>query len=276
MTIRIGLLGADGSMGQMIARIGFQHTDIQFTHAYTITDSPNIGKDLGLLIGQKATGIQLKDTEQIGSDLKTDKPDLIIDFTAAPATEKYAPIILQAGVPMVIGTTGLKAGFNEQIQKIIEEKKINVVKATNMATGVNIFFKIAAEIAKKVSDWDIEIIEAHHHRKKDAPSGTAMTTAEKIADAIDVALDDVAKYGRDKGMNPRKIGKGEIGIHAIRAGDIVGEHTVIYAGNGERIELIHRAHSRECFASGSITAARFLFENKEKGKIFSMQDVLDL
>jgi 4-hydroxy-tetrahydrodipicolinate reductase len=276
MTIRIGLLGADGSMGQMITKIGLQQTDIQFTHAYTISNSPNIGNDLGILVGQKAIDTIIKDTEQIGTDLKTNPPDLIIDFTAAQATEKYAPIILSMGVPMVIGTTGLKPGFTEEIQKIISKKGISIVKATNMATGVNLFFKIAAEIAKKVSDWDIEIIEAHHHRKKDAPSGTAMTTAEKIAEAIGVALEDAAHYGRDKGMNPRKIGKGEIGIHAIRAGDIVGEHTVIYAGNGERIELTHRAHSRECFASGSITAARFLMENKEKGKIFSMQDVLGL
>jgi 4-hydroxy-tetrahydrodipicolinate reductase len=274
--IRIGLMGADGNMGMMIARLGYQEPAIEFTAAYTIGSSPNIGKTLGSLVGQGNIGPILKDTEGMIADLAKNLVDVVIDFTVAKATQIYAPQLVKIGIPIVIGSTGLPDEFDGELKQLCASHSCSIVKSSNMATGVNLFFKIAAEIAKKLSDWDIEIIEAHHHRKKDAPSGTAIMVAQAIAEAVDVELNNVAKYGRPKGPAARKIGKDEIGIHAIRAGDIVGDHTVLYAGPGERIELVHRAHSRECFANGALNAAKFLELYKNEGKIYTMQDVLGL
>lgn len=274
--IRVGLMGADGNMGMLIARSGLIDPELQFVTAYTIATSPNIGKDLGSLVGGTSNGVILKDTTKMEEDLLHHIPDVIIDFTTAKATEQYAPSIINAGVALVIGTTGLSDDFEKSFKKLVTEKKGVVVKSSNMATGVNIFFKIAAEIAKYVPDWDIEIIEAHHHRKKDAPSGTALTIGQKIAETLGKDFNAIAQYGRNKGPSLRKKGKEEIGVHAIRAGDIVGDHMVLYAGPGERIELVHRAHSRECFAAGAIKALKFITQHQKSGKIYSMQEVFNL
>jgi 4-hydroxy-tetrahydrodipicolinate reductase len=274
--IKIGLLGSDGKMGKLIASLILQDPQMQILHAYTIPESPNLGLDLGLIVSGKPNGVKIVDTVQFEADCNQKKPDVVIDFTIAEGTEKNAPIALKAGIPMVIGTTGLSKEFTAKLDALCKENKCAVVKSTNMAVGVNIFFKIAEEIAKCVPTWDIEIVEAHHNQKKDAPSGTALTTAERIAKVLQKNLDEIAKYGRPKGPAPRKKGADEIGIHAIRAGDIVGDHTVIYAGQGERIELIHRAHSRECFASGALKAAKFIIDKKKDAKIFDMQTVLNL
>ena len=176
----------------------------------------------------------------------------------------------------VIGTTGLSDQFHEELPRLVEEHKTPVVLSTNMATGVNILFKLSSILTAYLSDWDIEIIEAHHHRKRDSPSGTALTLGKTIAETLGVDFDKVAKFGRDHGQNPRQIGaKKEIGIHAIRAGDIVGDHTIIFAGPGERIELKHQAHSRNSFASGAIKAIKFIADAKE-AKLYSTREVLDL
>jgi len=139
-----------------------------------------------------------------------------------------------------------------------------------------VIFEFAAELAKKLKGWEIEIIESHHGRKLDSPSGTAIKILENITKARKLHLDKVSKYGRGRGRNPRIRGESEIGIHAIRAGDIVGEHMILYAGDGERIELKHQAHSRDCFASGALKAVKFLINNKENPKIYDMRDVLGL
>ena len=263
-------------MGQKITRLALEDGSFQIIAAYTILESPNLGKDLGLLIGKSDIGTPIVDVAQLEADCKTNPPDVMIDFTLAGATEVNAPVVAKAGVPLVIGTTGLSNVFHDAFTKIIVDGKITAVVASNMATGVNIFFKIAAEIAKYVKDWDVEIIEAHHHRKRDAPSGTAMTVATKIAEVLERNIDEIGKFGRDKGPNPRKVGAEEIGVHAVRAGDIVGDHLVMYAGAGERIELVHRAHSRDCFASGTLRAAKFLMKHQKEGKIYDMQAVLGL
>lgn len=279
--INLAILGADGNMGQHISRLAFEDSDFVITHAYTISDSPNLGKNLGQLVGAGKIGATITDVTNFETDCKENASsktpiDIIIDFTVAKATEKNAIIAATNKIPIVVGSTGMAEDFYAQMVQIIKEKQTKAVISSNMATGVNIFFKIAQELTKSLSEWDIEIIEAHHHRKRDAPSGTAMTVAQKIAEVLEKNLSDIGKFGRNKGPNPRKVGSEEIGIHAIRAGDIVGDHTVLYAGPGERIELIHRAHSRECFASGSLLAAKFLIESREKGKIFDMQDVLNI
>jgi 4-hydroxy-tetrahydrodipicolinate reductase len=145
-----------------------------------------------------------------------------------------------------------------------------------MATGVNILFKMASILTPYLADWDIEILETHHHRKVDAPSGTALKLGKIISDAIGSDFEKIAKFGRKRGSNKRLVGaKKEIGIHSIRGGDIVGDHIILYAGPGERIEFKHQAHSRECFADGSIIAIKFIVNAKED-KIYSTREVLGL
>ncbi|MHA1820663.1 MAG: 4-hydroxy-tetrahydrodipicolinate reductase [Promethearchaeota archaeon] len=276
--IKLGILGIDGAMGKLITNLAIQDELVDVSCGFTIPESPNIGMDIGQLVGKPNQDVKVSSIVDLDNILKNErpKPDIMIDFTIADATEQNAPKVLGYNIPMVIGTTGLSKDFHENISKLASQKNISLVISTNMAVGVNVLFMIAKELASKLKDWEIEIIEAHHHRKKDAPSGTAMTLAQNIAEALGVDLDKVAKYGRQKGPNPRKWGNQEIGIHSIRAGDIVGDHIILYAGNGERIELKHQAHSRECFASGAIKAAKFLYEHKDEGKIFNMQDVLGL
>lgn len=277
MVIKISLLGADGKMGRMIGGQLLTDPAFKIIHAYTIPESSCLGLDLGQLQGVKSLGVKIVETEaNFETDCKTSPPDVVIDFTIASATEKFGLIAAKYGINIVIGTTGLSKEFNQKLEDACKQSKAIVAKATNMSLGVNIFFKIAAEITKYVQDWDIEIVETHHHHKKDSPSGTAMTTAEVISKVLEKNLDEIAKYGRGKGMNPRKFGAEEIGIHAIRAGDVVGDHTIVFAGMGERIELTHRATSRECFASGAVKASKFLMNQKKDGKIYDMQSVLDL
>jgi 4-hydroxy-tetrahydrodipicolinate reductase len=179
--IKIGILGVDGSMGRLILGIALKDKDIQVISGYSIPNSPNIGMDIGMLVGLPNQNVKVQSIEKLENDLKREKPDVFIDFTIAAATEKNADLILTYGIPMVIGTTGLSKEFQEKMKKISKEKEIPMVISTNMAIGVNILFKIASDLAKRLNGWDIEIIEAHHHRKADAPSGTAITFAENIA-----------------------------------------------------------------------------------------------
>ena len=274
--VKIGILGAAGSMGRLIMSTALKDEDVKIIYTYDIPSCPNLGMDIGSVVGIKQQNIKITSIENMDEDFKTEKPDVIIDFTIAKATESNAYKILKHGISLVIGTTGLSSKFSADMNKIAEEKKIPMVIATNMAIGVNVVFKMVAELAKRLPGWEIEIMEAHHHRKRDAPSGTALTIAENIAKAINVNLDKVGKYGREKGPNPRKWGNEEIGIHAIRAGDIVGDHTILYAGNGERIELKHQAHSRDCFATGAIEAAKFIVKKRDAPKVYNMQEVLGL
>ncbi|MHA1793776.1 MAG: 4-hydroxy-tetrahydrodipicolinate reductase [Promethearchaeota archaeon] len=274
--IKVGILGADGSMGKIIARLAIEDENMQLSCAYTEINSPNIGTDAGTLIGKGKTGVLIEDTSNLEEKLEKAKPDVLIDFTMANATEINAPIAISKKIKMVIGTTGLSDDFINKIEKLTAQMDTPIIVASNMAVGMNLFINTVKQVARMLKGWDIEIIEAHHHRKRDAPSGTAITIARSIAEVLNKNLDDIAKYGRQRGPNPRKIGEQEIGIHAIRAGDIVGDHTVLFAGPGERIELVHRAHDRSCFASGAITAAKFLYSKNLKGGIYSMSDVLGM
>ena len=169
----------------------------------------------------------------------------------------------------------LENNFKE-FEELIVEHEAPAVISSNMATGVNIFFKMISILTAYLEEWDIEVIEAHHHRKVDAPSGTALTIGKIIAETIGANFDQVAKFGRSFGPNKRIVGaKNEIGFHSIRAGDIVGDHTVLYAGPGERIEFKHQIHSRMCLASGAITAIKFIAEAREN-KIYTTREVLGL
>ncbi len=200
-----------------------------------------------------------------------EKGDVIIEFTNPETTITHVEIAKKYKKPMVIGTTGL----TDDEKKIVEDAATSapIVLSPNMSTGVNILFKLVEEVARILGEeYDTEIIEIHHHHKKDAPSGTAKKLGEIIAGVWGKKLDDIGVYGRSGFVGERK--KGELGIMAVRAGDVVGDHTVIFAGPGERLELTHRAHSREAFANGALTAARFVI--KQKPGLYSTKEVLGL
>ncbi|NMC06887.1 MAG: 4-hydroxy-tetrahydrodipicolinate reductase [Candidatus Lokiarchaeota archaeon] len=272
--MKLALLGADGAMGRMIAGIVAEDPDIHVVGTFTEPNAPFIGTDLGVLIGKKPFGTRIEDSTDLDKKLKACKPDVVIDFTVAKATEVNAPIVVKNGIKMVIGTTGLSPRFIDEFTCLVEKHGASSIVASNMAVGMNLFMKIVGEVAAALQGWDTEVIEAHHNRKKDSPSGTALSISDIIAKAWGKKLDDIARYGRPKGPSPRAKGTAELGIHAIRAGDIVGDHTILFAGPGERIELKHQAHDRSCFASGAVKAAKFLAASASEPRLYTMREVL--
>jgi 4-hydroxy-tetrahydrodipicolinate reductase len=274
--INVAISGVDGNMGGLLAKNVIQDPDLKLVAGFTVPQSPNKGKDIGLFLGLDSIGTTITSGEHITEVLKSVKPDVYVDFTLAKAAEKNCPIVAENKIKLIIGTTALSSEFIQKFTEIVKRQGTCAVISPNMSLGVNILFKLADQLTKLLSSYDIEIIEAHHHRKQDVPSGTAMQLAQIIASSLNKNLEDIGKFGRAKGITPRKIGADEIGIHAIRAGDIVGEHTLLYAGPGERIEVTHRAHSRQCFATGTLVAIKFLAQKGEAGRIYSMQDVLGL
>lgn len=269
--IKLLIFGPSGSMGKLVSKLALNDENIEVVAA---CDIKNIGKKLGNLVSETDTNqIIISDVKNLEDIVEQTHPEVAVDFTVAKATEINSLICAKKGIRCVIGTTGLSNTFLEKFREIMEKNEIPAVISSNMATGVNVFFKMVSILSKYLEDWDIEIIETHHHRKLDSPSGTALTIGKTICDAINCKFDDVAKFGRDKGPNKRNVGaKNEIGVHSIRAGDIVGDHIVLYAGSGERIEFKHQAHSRNCFATGAIKAIKFVMEQNEP-KIYEMRDV---
>jgi 4-hydroxy-tetrahydrodipicolinate reductase len=261
-------------MGKLISSLAITDDEIEVVAACDLTQ---LGKELGSVVAiDDPNKIIIKDVNNLQEIINETKPDVVVDFTVAKATEKNCLICVENGIRCVIGTTAMSKNFLNKFEEIVGKNKAPAVISPNMATGVNLLFKISGIIASYLKEWDIEIIEAHHHRKVDAPSGTALKIGEAITHSIDSNLDEIAKYGRERGPNKRQVGaKNEIGIHSVRGGDIVGDHTILFAGSGERIELKHQAHSRACFASGAIKAIKFVANAKEN-KIFEMKDVLNL
>lgn len=262
--INAAVLGACGRMGSLIIENVTCSTDMQLVAAFDIN---NFGKDAGEFAHVGNLGVDISDVQDLEAVLKKTQADVLIDFTVAGATVVNAPIAARAGVNLIIGTTGLTAGQRAVIDDVIKENQVSAVISPNYSVGVNVFFKIIREAAKYLADYDIEIIEVHHNQKKDAPSGTALRAADVISEALG---GKEYVYGRE-GIAPR--GK-EIGIHAVRAGDITGDHTVLFAGNSERIEIRHMAHSRQIFAKGAVRAAEWVCG--QKPGIYSMDDVLGL
>ena len=265
----IVVLGAKGRMGQMVLQACAQRLQGQTSPAFQVTGavesagSPHLGKPAGV------DGIDLLVTDQLESLLSPGT--VIIDFTVPQATLEALKLARRRGAGMVIGTTGFSA---QEKQLIVEASaSIPIVMAPNMSAGVTLMFRVAEMIARVLGpDFDAEIVEAHHNQKKDAPSGTALGFAEALARGREANLSDLAVYGREGMPGPRP--KGEIGIHAVRGGDIVGDHTVLFAGEGERIEIKHMAHSRRTFAQGALRAALFL-QGKSSG-LYDMFAVLGL
>lgn len=262
--INAAVLGACGRMGSLIVENITASPDIQLVAAFDIN---NFGRDAGEFAHVGNLGVQISDVKDLEAVLKESRADVLIDFTAASATAVNAPIAARSGVNLIIGTTGLNAEQRAVIDGAIQKAQVSAVISPNYSVGVNVFFKIIREAAKYLADYDIEIIEAHHNQKKDAPSGTALRAADVISEALG---GKEYIYGRE-GIAPR--GK-EIGIHGVRAGDITGDHTVLFAGNSERIEVRHMAHSRQIFAKGAVRAAEWVC--KQNPGIYSMDDVLGL
>jgi 4-hydroxy-tetrahydrodipicolinate reductase len=265
MTQKIAIAGASGRMGRMLIEALLAAPDLALGAALDRADSPDLGRDAGEFLGRK-TGVA------IASDLAALRGcDVLIDFTRPEGTLAHLAACAAQGVKMVIGTTGFDAAGKAAIAAAAQ--KTAIVFAPNMSVGVNATFKLLQVAAKILAGgYDIEIIEAHHRHKVDAPSGTALKMGEVIAQALGNTLDDVAVYAREGHTGERK--PGTIGFAAVRGGDIVGDHTVLFAGTGERIEITHRSTSRMGYALGSLRAARFL-AGKRSG-LFDMNDVLDL
>ena len=264
--ISIAVAGASGRMGQMLIEAVRAADDCVLSGALDIAASPAIGHDAGAFAGQ-TTGVLI--TADIAQGLKNSR--VLIDFTRPEGTMAHLAVCRANGVAMVIGTTGFTDSQKAEIAQAA--KHIPIMMAPNMSVGVNVTLKLLEMAAKALATgFDIEIIEAHHRHKVDAPSGTALKMGEVIAGALGQSLKDVAVYAREGHTGERK--SGSIGFATIRGGDIVGDHTVLFAGEGERIEISHKSSSRQSYAQGSIRAARFL-EKKTSG-LFDMQDVLGL
>ena len=252
-------------MGRMLIESVLAADDLSLGAALDRADSPDLGTDAGAFLG-RATGVR------IGSDLSAlSGCDVLIDFTRPEGTLQHLAACAAHGVKLVIGTTGFDAAGKQAIQAAAERTAI--VFAPNMSVGVNATLKLLQVAARILgSGYDIEIIEAHHRHKVDAPSGTALKMGEVIAEALGQPLDDLAVYAREGHTGERRAGS--IGFSAIRGGDIVGDHTVLFAGIGERIEITHKSSSRLTYAMGSLRAARFL-ASRATG-LYDMADVLGL
>ena len=266
MTHRIAVAGASGRMGQMLVDAIRGADDCRLSGALDIASSPAIGKDAGSSSGQP-TGVL------ITADMRAGLADsqVLIDFTRPEGTLEHLKVCRELGVALVIGTTG----FTEAQKAVIAEasKDIAIMMAPNMSVGVNVTLKLLEMAAKALSTgYDIEIVEAHHRHKVDAPSGTALKMGEVIADALGRDLKDCAVYAREGVTGERD--PSSIGFATIRGGDIVGDHTVLFAGTGERIEISHKSSSRATYAQGSLRAVRFLAG--QKAGLFDMFDVLGL
>ncbi|MHC4563234.1 MAG: 4-hydroxy-tetrahydrodipicolinate reductase [Planctomycetota bacterium] len=260
---KIAITGAAGRMGRRIAALAIESEQFDIVGALETTGNEAVGKDVGDLAGAGTFGVAV-------GDQFADDPQVVIDFSLPEGTMQWLPICRQKLIPMVIGTTGLT---ESQLAEVADSATdIPIVHAANMSVGINVLLKVVAEIAKTLGeDYDIEISETHHRFKKDAPSGTAIALAKSICAATGKDYGDVAVLGRG-GTCPRN--PGEIGMHAVRVGDTVGEHTVHFGNLGETITVGHSAHTRDTFARGALRAAQWVVG---KGpRLYSMQDVLGL
>lgn len=262
----IAIVGASGRMGRMLIEAIQGAPDARLAGALDVPGSPALGMDATAFLGAQS-GVT------ITSDLKAglQNAGFLIDFTRPEGTMAHLRVCRELGVKMVIGTTGFTDAQKAEIEDAARD--IAIVMAPNMAVGVNVVFKLLAQAAKALKEgYDIEIIEAHHRHKVDAPSGTALKMGEVVAEAVGRDLKECAVYGREGVTGERD--PSTIGFATIRGGDVVGDHTVLFAGIGERIEITHKSSSRATYAQGSLRAVRFL-ANQPHG-LFGMDDVLGL
>jgi 4-hydroxy-tetrahydrodipicolinate reductase len=264
--MKIAVAGASGRMGRMLIEAIQNSGDATLTGALDIPGALALGTDAGLFAGRHS-GVPIE--ADLAKGLANS--EYLIDFTRPEGTLKHLAYCAEHGIKVIIGTTGFDAEGKAAIAEAA--KKTAIVFAPNMSVGVNVTMKLLEMAAKNFSEgYDIEIVEAHHRHKVDAPSGTALKMGEVIADALGRKLEDVAVYGREGVTGERD--PSTIGFATVRGGDIIGDHTVLFAGIGERIEISHKSSSRASYASGSLRAARFLADKKTG--LYDMQDVLGL
>jgi dihydrodipicolinate reductase len=271
--IKVAVTGANGRIGSKIIKTMLKQEDMEVVVAIGAPNTPLEGKDIGEVIGVGNIGVPVNGAHHLAKVLMERKPDVLVDFTIANAATDTIRTSADCGVNVVVGTTGLSDEQMIGIKKIIQENNIKAVISPNMAVGVNVFFKIIKDLAMILNNYDIEIIEAHHKYKVDAPSGTAVKAYQILVEALGRNQEETIVNGR-QGMVGGCTSE-EIGMHAVRGGDIVGDHTVLFAGGGERVEIVHRAHSRQLFVTGMIRAVRYVVEAPE-GKISDMGDVLGI
>lgn len=257
--IKIAVNGAGGRMGSLLIENILRSNDMQLVTAIVANMEKAMHLDLG--------NIPVTDAKNSDAMLERLKPDVLIDFTNASCAVEIIKSCAHNGSNIVVGTTGFSNEQQIEIENTIKKSNITAVISPNFSIGVNVFWGLIAEAAKRFEDGDIEIMESHHIQKKDAPSGTAINAAMIISETLG-GKDFV--YGRH-GISPRQK---EIGIHAIRGGDIIGDHVVLFSGDGERLEIKHQAHSRQAFAKGALLAARWVIN--APGGMYSMEDVLGI
>lgn len=246
-------------MGERITALAIQDPSVQLVGGFVEKNHPTVGK---LIAGTSLT---------VSADASVvSQAEVMIDFSVLEALPEHVAACQKYRKALVVGTTGLKESELSLLKAA--SKEIPIVQSPNMSRGMNVLFKLVELAASALSSYDTEVIEAHHHFKKDAPSGSALKLGEHLAKALQRDLNQVGVHGREGLVGERK--PTEIGFHAVRAGDIVGDHTVMLAGPGERLELIHRAHSRDTFAAGAIEAAKWVV--KQKPGLYSMLDVLGI
>lgn len=265
---RVAVFGAGGKMGQANLRVVIDTIDTDLVAAVERSGSPQLGQDAGTLAGTRPTGV-LVSAETPGPGVA----DVWIDFSAPAASVANAARAAEAGAALMLGTTGLSA--EDKAQVAAAARKVPVVFAPNTSVGVNVLLKLVADAARALGPgYDIEILEAHHRMKRDAPSGTALRLAEAVAEASGRDLAKTARYQRQGDVGPRTAE--EIGMQTIRGGDVIGDHTVFFLGMGDRVEITHRASSRETFARGAVRAALWLCEPGRAPGLYDMRDVLGL
>lgn len=266
--VNVTVFGAAGRMGQRLVALTASDPELNLSGAVDWEGSPAQGKDAGTVAGVDALGVT------IGSDIAgvLGGTDVVIDFSATQVVVDNAKTVVGAGKKLVIGTTGLSDDEKAELTALADSGG-HIVFAPNMSVGVNLLFKLAGETAKILgSDYNIEIVEMHHNLKKDAPSGTAERLGEVVAEARGLSYANDTAHGREGLIGERPVD--EIGMHSLRGGDVVGDHTVIFATNGERIELTHKASSRDTFAKGALRAAKFI--NTADPGMYDMAEVLGL
>ena len=259
--VKIAIAGAAGRMGRRIAALAIESEQFDIVSALEIPGHQAVGQDIGQLVGTGTFGVE------VSTELSA-MPDVLIDFTTPEGTMHWLEVARTHNFAMVIGTTGLTESQLAEISHSAAE--IPIVHSPNMSVGVNVLLRTVGQLASILGeDYDIEITETHHRFKKDAPSGTAIALAKAICQATGRNFDEVAIFGRS-GKSPRQAG--EIGIHAIRLGDTVGEHSVHFGCLGETITISHSAHNRDTFARGALRAAKWVVNKKPS--LYTMQDVL--
>ncbi|MGQ9787871.1 MAG: 4-hydroxy-tetrahydrodipicolinate reductase [Candidatus Hadarchaeaceae archaeon] len=256
--IRVVVCGAAGRMGRSIIRQVVRQKDMKLVAAVDVPEHPMVGKDAGLISGVQKLGINVVESTKLSKVLSKTKPRVLVDFTVAEASVENVKTAAGAKVAVVVGTTGFTEEQRKTLEKVIKLGRIRAVISPNFSVGVNVFFKLVQEAAIILGgDYEPSITEVHHIYKKDAPSGTALKAAEVVAEAL--------------GVDP-----GEIKIKSLREGEVVGDHTLVFSGPFEDLEITHRAKSREVFAAGAIKAIRYVVKKGKPGVIRDMRDVLGL